>query len=416
MQEYLRGWSALAALMNSGRSWSGHERNCCFINVGDGTFADVSAVTGLDFVDDGRALATTDWDQDGDLDIWLRNRTGPQLRLMRNDVATGTHFVQIKLEGKRCNRDAIGAVVEVRAGGRRLRRDVIAGDGYLAQSSTWLHFGLADADRIERVRIRWPGGGEQIVATLEIDRRYVIAQGGDPQPVAGRAPVSLPAGALQPPDEDSGRAIVLRVPCPMPPTITIMASTVQETPRPLLMVLWAQWCTPCLVELRELTADARKLSESGVDILALNVDRPEDRVKARRSWTKLVEGSPAAGVVSTRDAAQDDLSLLAAILTHVRGMESDQLPLPAALLIDEHGFLQVIYLGGVTGKTLLTHVGSLCAGSTKLAYRGQFPGRWFFRSRRDLRSLALDLRRRGLEEDYRFYVSLNAARKAFGRQ
>lgn len=416
MQDYKLGWSALATLMDSGRSWSGHERNCCFVGVGDGTFADVSAVTGLDFVDDGRSLATTDWDQDGDLDLWFRNRTGPQLRLMRNDIATGAHFVQIKLEGKQCNRDAIGAVVEVRAGGRRLRRDVIAGDGYLAQSSTWLHFGLGDANRIDQVRIRWPGGGEQIVGGLAIDRRYVIEQGGDPQPVAKRTPVSLAAGALQHSDEDSGRAIVLRTPCPMPPTITMMTSTVQETPRPVLIVLWAQWCAPCLGELRELTAHAGKLSKSGIDILALNVDKPEDRTKARRTWAKLAEGSAGSGGVTTRDATPDDLSLLAAIFTHVRGKESDQLPLPAALLIDEHGFLQVAYLGGVTGETLLTHVRSLCAGATKPAYRGQFPGRWFFRSRRDLRALALDLRRRDLAEDYRFYVALNAARKAFGNQ
>ena len=95
--------------MREGRSWSGHERNNCFANLGQGSFADVSFVSGLDFADDGRAVAVVDWDGDGDLDLWLRNRTGPQLRLLRNDHPGTGHFLALRLEGTDSNRDAIGA-------------------------------------------------------------------------------------------------------------------------------------------------------------------------------------------------------------------------------------------------------------------------------------------------------------------
>ena len=61
-------------MIDSGKAFSGNERNCVFLNTRDGRFADISAGSGLDFPDDGRAIAVTDWDQDGDLDLWISNR------------------------------------------------------------------------------------------------------------------------------------------------------------------------------------------------------------------------------------------------------------------------------------------------------------------------------------------------------
>ena len=63
---YDLGWNAINAMLRAGRSLSGHERNCCFLNGRGGRFADVSAVARLDFDDDGRVLALADWDYDGD--------------------------------------------------------------------------------------------------------------------------------------------------------------------------------------------------------------------------------------------------------------------------------------------------------------------------------------------------------------
>ena len=74
--------------MLEGRSFSGHERNCAYLNCGSspeaqGRFANVSAASGIDFPDDGRALVTTEWDQDGDLYIWIANRNAPRIRFRR---------------------------------------------------------------------------------------------------------------------------------------------------------------------------------------------------------------------------------------------------------------------------------------------------------------------------------------------
>ena len=82
----------LAQMLNTGRSFSGRERHCVFLNTGDdegeiARFANVSAVTGLDLPDDGRAVAVVDWDHDGDLDLWISNRNAPRLRLLRTDTS-----------------------------------------------------------------------------------------------------------------------------------------------------------------------------------------------------------------------------------------------------------------------------------------------------------------------------------------
>ena len=152
---YDLGWKAINSLLRSGRSLSGHERNCCFLNTRGQRFADVSAAAGLDFIDDGRVVALSDWDYDGDVDFWIANRSGPQIRYLRNNFGPGNHFVALALQGVRSNRDAIGARVTVIVHGSsgntpsKQSQTLRAGEGYLSQSSKWLHFGLGDAKQID---------------------------------------------------------------------------------------------------------------------------------------------------------------------------------------------------------------------------------------------------------------------------
>ena len=142
-------------LVRQGRSWSGNERNCCFLNTGQTRFANISGVSGIDFPDDARGISLVDWDHDGDLDVWVVNRNGPQVRYLRNDVPQDHHWLAVRLVGTTSNRDAIGARVEVMTKGQgrgakteirnprsAIVRSLRAGEGFVAQSSKWLHFGL----------------------------------------------------------------------------------------------------------------------------------------------------------------------------------------------------------------------------------------------------------------------------------
>ena len=170
----------LHAWVRQGRSFSGRERNCCFLNTRGPRFADISAVSGVDFADDARCIGVTDWDQDGDLDLWIANRSSPQVRFLRNDNSARHHYVSLRLRGTTCNRDAVGARVEVQLAddpSRPLKKTVRAGEGYLGQSSLCVHFGLGDQSRIEQLRVHWPGGQVEQWNDLPADRAYDVVQG-----------------------------------------------------------------------------------------------------------------------------------------------------------------------------------------------------------------------------------------------
>ena len=176
----------LYQFIREGKSFSGHERNCCFLNLGNGRFANISATSGLDFADDARGLALTDWDRDGDLDLWVTNRSGPRLRYLQNEVGGGDRTWQFQLIGKQCQRDAIGARVTVASGNRQQVKTLRAGDGYLAQSSKVLHFAVPAGEPITAIQVEWPGGQRQDMGPLATGHRYVIEQG---EPGASYQPV-----------------------------------------------------------------------------------------------------------------------------------------------------------------------------------------------------------------------------------
>lgn len=98
LTRYRDSWADLMSSVRQGTSWSGNERNRCLLNLAGKQFADASALSGLDFNDDGRALAVCDWNRDGKLDLWLRNRSAPRLRLMLNQSESQTSL-SLRLQG-----------------------------------------------------------------------------------------------------------------------------------------------------------------------------------------------------------------------------------------------------------------------------------------------------------------------------
>ena len=130
--------------------------NHLFRNDG-GMFTDVANVALAD-PHHTLGLGWADYDGDGDLDLYLANNFGEPDRLLRNDLAAGTHWLQLDLEGVLSNRSAIDARVEVVTGGVRQLRRVDGGGGYNSQNTLRVHFGLGVATVIDTLRIRWPSG------------------------------------------------------------------------------------------------------------------------------------------------------------------------------------------------------------------------------------------------------------------
>jgi hypothetical protein len=123
----------------------------------------------------GRGLCFGDFDRDGDLDLLLTTNNGPAY-LYRNDQLSGNRSIRFRLEGRKSNRDAIGAVVRVFAGDLMQTRMVKGGSSYLSQSELPVTFGLEKRDRIDRVVIDWPSGRTEEYKNLMAGRGYVCVE------------------------------------------------------------------------------------------------------------------------------------------------------------------------------------------------------------------------------------------------
>jgi len=151
-----------------------------FRNVGEGRFREASGQAGFakDFRVAARGGAYCDYDNDGDLDIAVSRIDGRPL-LLRNEGGNRRNWLQLKLVGEESNRDAVGAKVEVAAGGLTQYDHVRAGGSYLSAHDLRLHFGLGPAEEVERVVIRWPSGRRDTVEALEANQILAVTEGGE---------------------------------------------------------------------------------------------------------------------------------------------------------------------------------------------------------------------------------------------
>jgi ASPIC and UnbV len=412
---YEAGWVAITRALDGGASWSGRERNCAFLNLGDGRFADVSAVSGFDFLDDGRGVLATDWDGDGDLDLWLRNRTGPQLRLLANQAPVGDRWLALELVGTSCNRDAVGARVELSSAPgpqgpwTRHTSQVTAGDGYLSQSSLRQHFGLApDAVQLE-VRVSWPGGEQELIAGVRPGALFRVVEGTGKATAVERARATLIPGPMPTTAAPPGR-VVLRTPFPLPPATRRALGMDASPAHGWLLNLWSVDCAPCLGELAELASRHAELEASGLHVLALNVDPPGALERAQAAFSGRIAPSMTGSGFVSRSLDSSTGPLLEAILEHTLAQKGES-ALPTSLFIDKNGWVQVIYLGPVQSDSLLVDAAIYAPGPRGAAHRGSWPGRWFFGVPRDLKDLAARLTERGRAQDARFYELVGRAQQ-----
>ncbi len=124
----------------------------------------------------GRGATLADIDGDGDSDLLILS-SGGRPRLLRNDQQTGHHWLRLRLQGTACNRDAIGARIEVTLPDQVvLSRTVNPTRSYQSQVELPVTFGLGQHNRVSRVRVVWPGGSEQDVVVDQVDQLVEVQQ------------------------------------------------------------------------------------------------------------------------------------------------------------------------------------------------------------------------------------------------
>jgi hypothetical protein len=160
-----------------------------FRNRRNGTFEDVSAISGLEAIslESRRGAAFGDINNDGNIDVVLLN-IGETANLLINRTTSVNHRVLFQLVGTRSNRAAIGTRVTVTSRSFKQLNEVRSGGSYLSQNDLRLHFGLGSDDRISSVQIFWPSGKTEVLHDLPADFIYTIVEA---QGVRQRTP--LPA-------------------------------------------------------------------------------------------------------------------------------------------------------------------------------------------------------------------------------
>ena len=157
----------------SGGSATYAQRAQLFENDGAGVFAEApGAAPGASV---GRGAAFADYDDDGDMDVYIANSEGPG-KLLRNDAAGANAWLRVKLTGSGANRDGVGARVVVEAGGALQVRELSGGSSYASASDPRLLFGLGRARRVDRLAVRWPGGAVQWLGDISPNRTIRIVQ------------------------------------------------------------------------------------------------------------------------------------------------------------------------------------------------------------------------------------------------
>ena len=280
--EYEQGWNAINELIRSDGTWSGFERNVFYLNNRDGTFSDVSGIVGLDCIEDGRTFTLGDFDQDGRLEVVLKNRNSPQLRYFKNAIADLPPAISFRLTGKKSNRDAVGARITVEASPGRQCRTLQIGSGFLAQHTKELFFGLGPEKSAVQAAIQWPSGFVQKLHDLPMNHRIWVEEGSPPSRMEPFQKLSAPTASEIKPVLGAREQLPeafetwLLVPAPAPnfslPGPSGHAETLSaRRGKPVLLHFWSDSPANSREHLGQFDQVQEKWARAGLQFLAIQV-------------------------------------------------------------------------------------------------------------------------------------------------
>jgi tetratricopeptide (TPR) repeat protein/peroxiredoxin len=356
--KYEEGWNALNEILRSDGTWSGFERNVFYANNHDGTFSNVSGALGLDFIEDARAFALSDFDHDGRLELFLKNRNAPQLRVLKNVLIDLFPAIAFHLRGTKSNRDAIGTVVTIETEIALQTRTLQAGSGFLSQHSKDIFFGLGEAKHPVRAKIRWPSGLVQELRELPPNHRIWVEEGiATPrlEPFSATRQRLKPSAAIQ---SDTATAVVRsRGPEQLPATVETWLLAPLTAPdfalqslngqthtfsalkgSSLLLNFWTSQSADCEADLRNFSRVHKSWSALGLQLITINADdsaKQQEAIRgARNLQFQILLGS------------DDVLAIYNILYRYVFDRHRD-LSLPTSFLIDEAGEIVKIYQGPI---------------------------------------------------------------------
>lgn len=154
------------------------QQNQLFRNKGDGTFAEVSDESGpgmrVKRVSHGAVFG--DYDNDGDVDMFVSDSDTPHCTLLRNDGGNNNHYLRISTKGSKSNRQGIGAKIRAVAGDLVQTREIRASYGYMGSSDVRLTLGLGLHTTVDTLQVFWPSGELQTLLHIDANQSITIEE------------------------------------------------------------------------------------------------------------------------------------------------------------------------------------------------------------------------------------------------
>jgi len=347
-RKYENGWNAINELIRSDGTWNGYQRNVFYLNNGDGTFSNVSGAFGLDFPDDSRAFALADFDHDGRLELVLKNRTGPQIRMLRNVMPGLGDSIAFRLRGRTSNRDAIGAQITLETERARQKRFVQAGSGFASQHSKEVFFGLGKTGKPVSAEIRWPNGLIQRFEKLAPNQRVDIEEGSanfHATPFSARSEETESQATQNSLPLPSALETWLVDPVTAPdfslPDLAGNPHTLADyRGRLVLLNFWMAECPSCRQNLVFMQRNYTRWAAQGLQALAVNFNKPAEADIVRALAKEQ-------GLVFPVLLASEDLAGVYNMLYRYMFDRRRNLTLPTSFLIDGGGMIVKVYQGPI---------------------------------------------------------------------
>jgi len=274
-------------LPEDGSSFSGHERDKLFLNLGNGQFKDVSGVSGADDPGDGRVFALLDFDRDGWWDIAEVNANAPSLKLYQNKLGADPewrkthHEIALRFVGGNhtakpspglSNRDGIGALVTLDLGDTKIVRENRAGEGFAGQNSATMLVGIGAHEIVPHVTVRWPSGKTQTIDRVSTGKLVTLHEPGSDVPDGKLVEIADYArpGALAWADKPAGG---------IPPTISIDLPKGAGNPALRVFTTFATWCQSCRGDLPQFARLKEAFPDGRVGLFGVPVDDKDERAK-----------------------------------------------------------------------------------------------------------------------------------------
>jgi Tfp pilus assembly protein PilF/peroxiredoxin len=356
--KYERAWNAINELIRSDHSWSGYERNVVYCNNQDGKFSDVSGISGLDFPDDSRAFALADFDQDGRLEILLKNRNTPQVRLLHNVIPGIGNLIAFRLRGTKSNRDAIGTAVSVEAQGRQQTKYLQAGSGFLSQHTKQLFFGVGGTRDFVRVTVRWPSGLVQSYDRLPVNECVELTEGSnnfrsETFPASKNSSLSRNPGTelpTLPTQVDTWLLQPLHAPAFQLNDTSGKEWRLEPRSGNTLITFWASNSDASLQQLRAFR-DSRDLA-SAASVAAINADDPPNETALRSFASREKLSFPV--LLATPEV----IGIYNIVFRYLFDRHRD-MGLPTSFFIDHEGMIVKVFQGETPAEKILADLNSI---------------------------------------------------------